>query len=73
MFLASLITMTKNGNGVRELRSILDKYSDNRTWYRIKNNIKMANELLKTVHTRDWFDHIESTLNQFDSYKANSP
>lgn len=73
LYFASLITMTKDGNGIRELRSILSKYSDNRTWYRIKDDIKNVSGLLKKTRPRDWFDQIEKELKQFDTFKSKPP
>lgn len=73
LYFASLMSMTKDGNGIRELRSILSKYSDNRTWYRIKDDIKNVSKLLKKTRPRDWFDHIEKELKQFDTFKSKPP
>ena len=73
LYFASLISMTKDGNGTRELRSILKKYSDDRTWYRIKEDIREVTMLLKKVRPRDWFDQIELGLREFNSFKQNGP
>jgi hypothetical protein len=73
IYFASLMSMTKDGNGIRELRAILSKYGDNRTWYRIKADIKNISRLLKKTRSRDWFDQIEKVLNRFETFKSNSP
>lgn len=73
IYFASLIVMTKDGNGIRELRSILSKYSDDRTWYRTKDDIKYITEILKKVRPRDWFDQIEKGLKEFITFKQNEP
>lgn len=73
LYFASLMSMTKDGNGIRELRAILSKYGDNRTWYRIKADIKSISGLLKKTRSRDWFDQIEKVLNKFETFKSNSP
>jgi hypothetical protein len=73
LYFASLMSMTKDGNGIRELRAILSKYGDNRTWYRIKDDIKNVSGLLKKTRPRDWFDQIEKALKEFTTFKQNSP
>lgn len=73
LYFTSLIIMTKDGNGTRELRSILSKYSDNRTWYRIKDDIKKVVSLVKKVRQRDWFYQVENSIEKFETFKANPP
>ncbi len=73
LYFASLVSMTKDGNGTRELRSILKKYSDDRTWYRIKEDIREVTVLLKKVRPRDWFDQIELGLREYQTFKQNGP
>lgn len=73
LYFASLMSMTKDGNGIRELRAILSKYGDNRTWYRIKDDIKNISGLLKKTRPRDWFDQIEKALKEFTAFKQNGP
>ena len=72
IYLANLINTTKDG-GMRDLRSILVKYSDVRTWYRTKKDIKKVTDLLKKVRPQDWFDQIEKGLNNFDTFRKNGP
>lgn len=73
LYFASLMSMTKDGNCIRELRAILSKYGDNRTWYRIKADIKSISGLLKKTRSRDWFEQIEKSLKQFTTFKQNGP
>ncbi len=73
VYFAGLISMTKDGNGMRELRSILGKYSDDRTWYRTKEDINYISDLLKRIRPRDWFDQIEKALKDFETFKRNGP
>jgi len=73
LYFAGLIGMTKDGNRMRELRSILSKYSDDRTWYRTKEDINYISDLLKRIRPRDWFDQIEKALKDFETFKKNGP
>ncbi len=73
LYFTSLVTMTKDGSGLRELRSIVGKYADQRSWYRMKDDIKTVTELLRKVRPRDWFDQIEKGLKEYKSFKNNSP
>ena len=73
LYFTSLVTMTKDGSGLRELRSIVGKYADQRSWYRMKDDIKVVTELLRKVRPRDWYDQIEKGLKEYKSFKNNSP
>ncbi len=73
LYFVSLISVTKDGNGLRELRAVLAKYSDQRTWYRIKDDLKQITKLLKKVRPRDWFDQIERGLSEYKTFKYNGP
>ncbi|MDQ3245261.1 MAG: hypothetical protein M3P22_02880, partial [bacterium] len=73
LYFTSLVTMTKDDTGTRGLRSIIGKYSDQRTWYRMKDDIKEVTQLLKKVRPRDWFDQIETGLKAFATFKKNGP
>lgn len=73
LYFANLVNMTKDGNGTRELRSIISKYSNQRTWYRIRDDIKEVTGLLKKIRPRDWFDQIEKEIKEFNTFKQNSP
>jgi hypothetical protein len=73
LYFTSLVTMTKDGSGLRELRSIVGKYADQRSWYRMKDDIKTVTELLRKVRPRDWFDQIEKGMKEYKSFKNNSP
>ena len=73
IYFASLVSLTKDGNGMRELRSNISKYSDDRTWYRIKEDVRDVTELLKSVRPRDWFDQIEGGFREYKAFKQNGP
>ncbi len=73
IYFASLVSLTKDGNGMRELRSNISKYSDDRTWYRIKEDVREVTELLKSVRPRDWFDQIEGGFREYKAFKQNGP
>ncbi len=72
LYFASLLIMSQDSNGIRELRSILDKYSVS-NWSRTKKDIDVATNLLKNLRPRDWFDQIEKAINEFTPFKARPP
>ena len=69
IYLLGLHILAKDENGIRQLRTILSKRSHDRTWYRVANEIREANELITKNNMRDWVIQIDKNLDEFKSYK----
>ncbi len=69
IYLIGLFMLGKDDNGMRELRSIVTKKSDDRTWYRIAKDMQVASELIAKNNLRDWVVQIDNNLAQFAAYK----
>jgi hypothetical protein len=69
IYLAGLLLLSKEDYGIRELRTIVSKKSNNRTWYRIKNDIKQINKLATRDNLRDWVVQIDRKLQNYKPYK----
>ncbi len=67
LYLTGLLQTGKEGNGLREARTILVKYGNDRTWYRIMDDYKAISERLSILRPRDWLEQIS---NQLTNYKA---
>jgi len=62
VYLAALILFARDGNGLRELRSILAKRVDDRTWYRIVGEFRGIVADLGNVRPRDWYEQVQKGL-----------
>ena len=62
IYLAALVLFARDGNGLRELRSILAKRIDDRTWYRISSEWQGIIADLGDVRPRDWYDQVQKGL-----------
>ncbi len=69
VYLLGLYMLSKDENGIRQLRTILSKRSCDRTWYRIAEEIRRANEVITKNNLRDWVGQIDNTLEEFKAYK----
>jgi len=69
IYLAGLYSLTKDGNGTRQLRSILEKSTHQRTWYRITKDIKEIGEIISEDYLRDWVKQVEKELQNYKTFK----
>lgn len=66
IYLTWLIELSRDGNGIRELRSMITKVSTDRTWYRTANDLKKANKLIEDIqHLRGWVVQIDRSLKEY--------
>jgi uncharacterized protein YggL (DUF469 family) len=63
-----LLLLSQDGNGLRELRTILFNQSSDRTWYRIVNDCKIIQEALSESDVASWFSRIESSIKTYNPY-----
>lgn len=62
IYLTGLLTLAKDGNGMRELRSIIEKKSNNRTWFRIAKDVRELSSSLPSNLVRGWVKQIDTAL-----------
>lgn len=62
IYLTGLLLLAKDGNGMRELRSILEKKSNSRTWFRIAKDVKELSSSLPSNLVRGWVKQIDTAL-----------
>ncbi len=65
IYLAGLGLLAKDGNGLRELRSILSKRNNDRTWYRILDDLKEITAELGKLKPREWCEQIKKQINHY--------
>lgn len=69
IYLVGLFMLGRDENGMRELRSIVDKRSHNRTWYRIASDMQKVSNLISTNKLRDWVSQIDDALLDYTAYR----
>ena len=65
IYLVGLVSLARDGNGLREIRSILCDAEKDRTWSRIKKDYTKIMEQISTNRTRDWVHQIDRSLKEF--------
>lgn len=66
IYLTGLMLLSRDGDGIRELRSIIEKNAVDRTWYRLSSDLKKANMITSDIEQpRSWVSQID---NKLDSY-----
>lgn len=65
IYQVGLLALSKDANGLRELRSILERHANDRTWYRIKNDFKVISEKIFPNQLRSWLICVEKQLKTY--------
>lgn len=68
IYLLGLFILAKDENGMRQLRTIISKRSNDRTWYRLVKDMKVAGELITNNRVRDWVAQIDKSLEDYKPY-----
>ena len=69
IYLLGLFMVAKDENGMRQLRTILSKKSNDRTWYRIAKDMQRASELITKNKLRNWITQIDEKLEDYKPYR----
>lgn len=69
IYLFGLFQLTRDENGMRQLRGIISKYSHDRTWYRIVKDVCVASQLITKNKIRNWVTQIDNKLSNYQPYK----
>jgi len=68
IYRAGLIWLLREGNGMRELRTILSKQANDRTWYRIAGDAKETGLALSRLRPREWFEQINKAFKSYQPF-----
>lgn len=69
IYFAGLILLARDGNGLRELRSVLSRRIDNRTWYRIMDDLDNIALDLKKLKPREWYDQVYEAISDYQPFR----
>ncbi len=66
-----LLLLAQSGNGLRELRSVLEKKSSDRTWARIASEYRQISERVAQGRIRNWVKEIDQQLDIYSPLRIN--
>jgi hypothetical protein len=72
IYLAGLLILAPDGNGIRELRTILSKRNRDRTWYRIYADLNETIKQLSKLRPREWYTQVQRALSTNKPYHIDS-
>lgn len=73
IFLTGLLLLIRDGNGIRELRTLLRRHMVDRTWYRMAAQIKQVEAEMATLQPRGWYGQITSALQTYKPFRTSEP
>jgi hypothetical protein len=62
IYQVGLVLLAKDGDGLTELRSIFGSHTNDRNWYRIKNDFKQISTNTVPKQIRNWVNQIEKQI-----------
>ncbi len=69
IYLVGLESLCRDENGIRELRSYVERFSSLRSWYRIADGFNHLNSGRLLSNSHGWTSQVESQLKAFESLK----
>ena len=69
IYLTGLLLLAKDVDGMRELRSITHRKSNERTWFRISKDVRNISKKLSISRVRDWVSIIDNELSEYRPIK----
>ena len=72
IYQVGLMTLAKDGDGFRELRNILSGHTNNRNWYRIKQDFKEISLNVPNGNIRSWVKDIEKQIKNYKPLTSKS-
>lgn len=69
LYRAGLLWAVREDNGMRELRTILSRRANDRTWYRIANDIRETSNAINKLQPREWYEQIRKALELFQALR----
>jgi hypothetical protein len=70
IYLTALLFLAREGNGLRELRTMLSKGNNDRTWYRMVGDLRAITADLGKLQPRGWYDQIKQAFNDYRTFRT---
>jgi len=71
IFLTGIILMAQSSNGLRELREVICKKADTRTWSRLICEYRSISEIVSAGRLRNWVKDLEYQINNYKPLRIN--
>ncbi|MDD4661913.1 MAG: hypothetical protein PHG24_01360 [Candidatus Pacebacteria bacterium] len=69
VYLIGLLALSKDENGMRELRTILSKKLSPRRWYQYNKDLQEVNKLISKNNLKNWVIQINKSFEKYEPYK----
>lgn len=70
IYLTGLVILSRDGEGIWDLRTIITKKAHERTWYRTVSDLKKMETILEDIqHPRSWVTQIQKALKEYAPIK----
>jgi hypothetical protein len=69
IYFMGILILAKEEGGIRALRSIFSKNSNQRTWQRLIKDMRIAGEIIGKSEVRSWVAQIDRKLAEFEPYR----
>jgi len=69
IYLLGLFVLARDAQGMTQLRAMVTQRVHDRTWYRMKDELDYASELITKNNLRDWVKEIDEELKNYKPYK----
>lgn len=70
IYLLGLYQLARDENGLRELRTIISKRANDRTWYRVARDMQEAGDIISKNKTRSWVKQIDEAIDEYKAMKV---
>jgi hypothetical protein len=70
IYLTGLLLLAREGSGLRELRTMLAKRTNDRTWYRLVADLREVTADLSKLRPREWYDQIKREFKRYKPFRA---
>lgn len=69
IYLTGLLLLAQEGAGLRELRVALSKRTNDRTWYRLMDDMRAVTADLSTLRPREWYERVRQALVDYRPFR----
>lgn len=69
IYLTGLLLLARDGSGMRELRAVIAKRANDRTWYRLVADLKETTALLNKLKPTEWYEQVCKAFQSYQPYR----
>ncbi len=69
IYLTGLLLLAREGAGLRELRAMLSKRANDRTWYRLVADLRAVTADLSKLRPREWYEQVRQALADYRPFR----